>query len=507
MAPLVRRPWIWPWVPFLLCFGIAISVSQRRLAAEPPAKVNLILILADDLGWSDTTLFGTTKLYQTPNIERLARRGVLFTHAYSASPLCSPTRASILTGMHPARVGITAPNCHLPQVVLRPAARPTAGPTEKATVVNSVTRLDTRYVTLAERLKAAGYATAHFGKWHLGPEPYSPLEQGFDVDIPHWPGPGPAGSYVAPWKFPAFHERSPGEHIEDRMGDEAVAWLESHKDQAFFLNYWQFSVHAPFDAKKELIDKYRPLIDPASPQRCPTYAAMVQSLDENVGKILDAVDRLGLSENTAIIFFSDNGGNMYNQVDGTTPTSNAPLRGGKATVYEGGIRVPAVVVWPGVTTPDTRSDAVIQSTDLYPTVLSLLGLPPTPDQAVDGKDITPALRGQAFDRGPIFTYFPHSPKVPDTLPPTAVVHHGDWKLIRIFFGGERGEHSYELYNLKDDIGESRNVAAEHPDLVKELDGLITDFLIDTQAVLPLPNPRYNPNAVPRGSNVPAPASE
>ncbi|NMC21640.1 MAG: sulfatase-like hydrolase/transferase, partial [Thermogutta sp.] len=332
-----RLSWILPAV--FSC--VAVFVPPHCLAAEPSGKVNLILILADDLGWSDTTLFGTTKLYQTPNLERLARRGILFTRAYAASPLCSPTRASIVTGMHPARVGITEPSCHLPQVLLKPVARPAAAPTEKAAVVQGATRLDTSYVTLAERLKAAGYATAHFGKWHLGREPYSPLEHGFDSDIPHWFGPGPAGSYLAPWKFPAFRERVPGEHIEDRMSDEAVAWLESHKDQPFFLNYWQFSVHAPFDAKQELIEKYRRLIDPGSPQRCPTYAAMVQSLDENVGKILDAVDRLGLSPNTAIIFFSDNGGNMYNQVDGVVPTSNAPLRGGKATVYEGGIRVPA----------------------------------------------------------------------------------------------------------------------------------------------------------------------
>ncbi|NMC19474.1 MAG: sulfatase-like hydrolase/transferase, partial [Thermogutta sp.] len=211
------------------------------------------------------------------------------------------------------------------------------------------------------------------------------------------------------------------------------------------------------------------------------------------------------SPNTAIIFFSDNGGNMYNQVDGVVPTSNAPLRGGKATVYEGGIRVPAVVVWPGITAPDSRSDAVIQSTDLYPTILSLLGLPPTPNQPVDGKDITPALRAQPFDRGPIFTYFPHNPKVPDNLPPSVVVHRGDWKLIRIFFGGENGAHAYRLYNLKEDLGESRDVASRYPELVKELDDLITAFLGETEAVLPLRNPRYHPQAASRGSDTAGPA--
>jgi len=479
-------------LPKALCLGLVVCLTHlgTSLADATSSKLNLIFILADDLGWSDTTLYGTTKLYETPNLERLAARGMTFNRAYAASPLCSPTRASILTGMNPARIGITAPNCHLPQVVLKPKAHDSVAPTERATVVESATRLDTRYVTLAERLAAAGYATAHFGKWHLGKEPYSPLEQGFDLDIPHWPGPGPAGSYVAPWKFPAFRERCPGEHIEDRMADEVVAWIESHKDQPFFVNYWQFSVHTPFDAKRELIEKYRPRIDPQSPQRSPTYAAMVQSLDENVGKVQKAVDRLGLASKTAIIFFSDNGGNMYNQLDGTTPTSNAPLRGGKGTVYEGGVHVPAVVVWPGVTAPHSRSDTIIQSTDFYPTILNLLGLPPTENQPVDGKDITPALKGEPFDRGPIFTYFPHNPNVPDRLPPSVTVHRGDWKLIRIFFDAGNGKHRYALYNLREDVGETHNLAGQHPELVRELDALITTFLTDVQAVLPMPNPRY-----------------
>jgi len=202
-----------------------------------------------------------------------------------------------------------------------------APPTKKAIICESATRLKHEYFTLAEMLKENGYATAHFGKWHLGPEPYDPLHQGFDVDIPHWSGPGPAGSYVAPWKFPNFKERTPGEHLEDRMGDEAVKFLEEHRDKPFYMNYWQFSVHAPFDAKKDLIEKYKGKVDPNNPQKCPTYAAMVQSLDDNVGKILAAVDRLGIAERTIIVFFSDNGGNMYNTVDGVPPTSNAPLRG------------------------------------------------------------------------------------------------------------------------------------------------------------------------------------
>jgi len=479
----------------------------KQAANSAPNRPNILFILADDLGWSDTTLFGTTKLYQTPNLESLARSGMLFSRAYSSSPLCSPTRASILSGQNPARIGITAPNCHLPQVLMRPAVRATAPANSKVTVVDSATRFDTKFVTLAERLKDAGYATGHFGKWHLGPESYSPLQQGFDVDVPHHPGPGPAGSFVAPWKFANFKEKTPGEHLEDRMGDEAVAFMESHQDAPFFLNYWQFSVHAPFDAKKDLIEKYRHLIDPSDPQHSPTYAAMVQSLDENIGKMLNALDRLGLTEKTAIIFFSDNGGNMYNQVDGTTPTSNAPLRGGKATMYEGGIRVPCIVKWPGVTPANIRNGTMIQSTDFYPTILKLLDLPPTPDHVVDGVDITPALRGEAFDRGPIFTYFPHAPGVPDNLPPSVSVCRGDWKLIRLFYDHDAKSHGYRLYDLANDPGEATDLSAEKPDLVHEMDALIDAFLTDTQAVQPTPNPKYNPHAAKVSIKKPAKVGE
>ena len=190
----------------------------------------------------------------------------------------------------------------------------------------------------------------------------------FDVDVPHWPGPGPAGSYVAPWKFPDFDPNTPDEHIEDRMAQEAVAFMETHRDEPFFLNYWMFSVHAPFDAKQALIDQYKTKVDPTDPQRSPTYAAMIESMDDAVGTLLDTLDRLEIADNTIIIFASDNGGNMYNEVDGTTATSNAPLRGGKATMYEGGVRGPAVVVFPGRVQEGSRSDEVIQSCDFYPTL-------------------------------------------------------------------------------------------------------------------------------------------
>ena len=471
----------------LLCLQAAASVA----VGEQP---NVVFILADDLGWSDTTLYGQTTYHQTPNLERLAKRGMVFSRAYSASPLCSPTRSAVLTGLSPARTGITTPNCHLPQVVLQATVGKSAAGTLKSIQPETVTRLKTDYRTLAESLKGAGYATGHFGKWHLGAEPYSPLQQGFDVDMPHHHGPGPAGSYVAPWKFKDFdHDPNvPDQHIEDRMAKEASAWIEENKDRPFYLNYWMFSVHAPFDAKKDLIEKHRARVKPNDLQRCPTYAAMIESMDDAVGTLLDTLDRLKLAEKTIIVFTSDNGGNMYSEVNGEVPTSNRPLRGGKASMFEGGTRVPCVIAWPGVTAAGSQNETMVQSEDYYPTLLAGLGIQPTAGQVFDGKSILPALKGEPLDRGAIFQFFPHSPPVPEWLPPSVSVHRGDWKLIRVFHGGEAGAHRYLLFNLKEDIGEANNLAALKPDMVKELDGLIEKFLKETNAVVPAINPNFDP---------------
>ncbi|MGJ8694702.1 MAG: sulfatase [Verrucomicrobiaceae bacterium] len=475
-----------------LLFALFLQSSSSLFAAQSSSTPNVVFILADDLGWADTTLYGHTKLYRTPNIERLAKRGMTFTRAYSASPLCSPTRSSILTGLNPARTGLTTPNCHIGTPILTATEGTTSAPKNKAIQPNPVNRLDTRYYTLGESFKDAGYATAHFGKWHLGAEPHSPLKNGFDIDIPHWHGPGPAGNFVAPWRYPDFDPNHPKEHIEDRMAEEAVAFMEKNKDKPFLLNYWMFSVHAPFDAKEEVIEKYRPLIDPNDPQRSPTYAAMVEAMDDAIGTLIDALDRLKLTDNTIIVFFSDNGGNMYNEVDGTTPTSNFPLRGGKASMFEGGVRVPMIVAWPGHIQPETRSDALVQSTDFFPTFLDLLPLKKEEGQEFDGVSLAPALRGEPFSREAIFTYFPHDPPVPDWIPPSISVHHEHWKLIREFFQGEDGAHRYRLFNLKEDIGEKNNLASQNPEVVQKLDALITHFLTATNAVQPVPNPKFDP---------------
>ena len=509
---------------FYFLSSLGLVIACQAASADNQTK-NIVLILADDLGWADTTLYGKTSFYETPNIERLAARGMTFSNAY-ASPICSPTRASIMTGQNPARHGMTAPAAHLADERFEATVSERGVPDQKCTNVKSATRLDPDLPTLGKVLHNAGYATAHFGKWHLGREPYSPLESGFDVDLPHWWGPGPKSSYLAPWGYanPQFKEGQLGEHIEDRMATEAVAWLKQRdRTKPFFLNYWQFSVHAPFGAKPELIEHYRnklgasvdglakpevrerllsshePLI--GLPQQSPTYAAMVHSLDDAVGSLLDALDAEGITDETVIIFYSDNGGNVHCGLEETTAsgekyitpvTSNHPLRGGKGGIHEGGVRVPAIVVWPGVTSPGSRNKTRIQAIDLYPTVLHMLGVESPKTAVIDGVNFIEALRGAEVERTPMFTYVPSHGNTPHWLPPSMSVHVGNWKLIRTFYYGEAGTHDYRLYNLQDDIGESHNLAAAHPEKVQELDGLIDSYIKEVGVVLPSVNPNFDP---------------
>ena len=474
------------------CFLLSFFTVGFVAAADKP--MNVVFILADDLGWSDTELYGKTKLYKTPNIMRLAKMGCTFNRAYSNSPLCSPTRASFLTGQTPARHGSTQPRHHTKTVALKAELAKRARPSEKAISVSSATRLDTNFPTIGKMMKQAGYETGHFGKWHLGPEPYSPLQHGFDVDIPHHTGAGPGKSYVAPWTQKHLKPNYEKEHIEDRMVEECLKWVDGLSgDKPFFMNYWMFSVHGPFNAKQELIDKYKKVIDPKSEQRSALYAAMVQSLDDAVGALLDGLESRGLMDNTVIIFTSDNGGNMHSQPEpGIAPTSNAPLRGGKASMCEGGVRVPCTVVWPGVTKAGSHSDEIIQTSDFYTTILKGSGIALPEGHAVDGIDIRPALKGGKLDRKAIFTYFPCIVPVPEWLPPSMSVHSGKWKLTRVFFGGENGEHDYKLYDLSQDIAEKNNLADSNPELQKRLDNLIEAYLTEANAVTPVPNPDFDP---------------
>lgn len=460
---------------------------------EARTRPNVILILADDLGWRDTGFAGSS-FYQTPHLDSLASSGLRFTQAYAASPLCSPTRASILTGRTPGRLRFTAPAGHLPEVVLDPTVPDAASPSMRATIPESCSRLDFKYLTLGQSLKRAGYATGFMGKWHLGSAPYLPENFGFDEVVGGRGTPGPPnGSYFGPWPDANLPEVPAGTHISDVLGDEAVRFVEKHRAEPFFLCLWFYDVHAPFQAKPDLVEKYRQRIDPSDSQRNPTMAAMIDVMDQNVGKVMAALKRLELTDDTIIIFTSDNGGNEYDVIAGEHPTNNDPLRGGKGSNYEGGVRVPLLVRWPGRITAGLDETTQVSTVDLFPTVLQLCGLPQQPDDHLDGVSIAPALAGEPMaDHPPIFSHFPHEIGATQNFPNTTV-RLGDWKLYRFYFDTTNQQDRYELYNLANDIGEHHNLATENPEKTAELAGLLEHYLEKSGALLPKRNPHYAGN--------------
>lgn len=480
----------------LFLIFVFIIVCAKFVRAETRTeKPNILFIMADDLGWADVGCYGS-KYYQTPNIDRLAEHGMKFNRYYAANPFCSPTRASILTGQWPARIGITVPACHVEEVIVEKCGLEEKGPPGVRTRnAISLTRLKREYRTISEEFKDAGYATGHFGKWHLGRDPYNPQNQGFDVDVPHWYGPGP-NAYLPPWKLPKhvsehFSPNHSNEHIEDRMADEAVRFLEQNHEKPFFLNYWAFSVHSPFQAKPELIEKYEYSRDPENEQRNALYAAMVQSLDDGVGKLLDAIERLGLSKKTIIIFCSDNGGIAETYKPFADPiTSNLPLRAGKGAVYEGGVRVPLIVVWPDHVKAGSVSEEIVQSIDFYPTFLEIFGMKPQSEQRFDGVSFLPALQGGKMKRDTIYCHCPHTNSaLIDYLAGTAV-WQGDWKLIRFYCKGEDMTDQFELYNIKNDPSERNDLFEVNPERVAAMKNLMGAFLKETDAVIPQPNPLF-----------------
>jgi arylsulfatase A-like enzyme len=471
---------------------LLLLMAPFGLHATNKQPQNIVFILADDLGWNDTNIFQQSQFIETPNIDALASKGMVFSQAYTNSPLCSPTRASILTGQTPARHGSTTPNHHLPLVRLTPSLPQSAATNKKSITPETVTRLDSNLPTLSSILKANNYNTAHFGKWHLGPSPYSPLEHGFDLDIPNYAGPGPAGGFLAPWSFaPNIQPQTPGEHIDIRLAKEARNWIQRVKDEGpFFLNFWAFSVHAPFNADPDTVDYFIGKRSPYHSQRSATYAAMVKQFDDAVGILWEALVEAEVENDTIVIFTSDNGGNMYNVLGTVHATSNFPLRGGKATNYDGGLRVPTAIIWPGLTQPNTLSNIPIQSADYFPTLLNGLNLSWPSPHIVDGNDIRPALQGKSIQTHAIFSYYPAEPRVPDWLPPSITVMLDGWKLIRTFHYGRTDGHFYQLYDLNTDPSESNNLYEINRTKLSELDALIDAHLLDSDAVSPAINPNY-----------------
>ncbi len=460
-------------------------------------KPNIIVILADDLGWKDATCYGST-YFETPNIDKLASQGVRFTEGYAAAPICSPTRASILTGKNPDRTGITSPWCHEPKQ--DPFLPETSDSFHKMRLPQPRTYLPDSEYTLAEAMRDGGYRTVFIGKWHLGLPPHDPEHNGFEANIggKSWGGPK---SYFSPYGNSKLKDGPEGEYLTDRLAKEASQYLQNNKDKPFFMCLWTYAVHGPWQAKKEYIEYFRKKKDPQGLQKCAVMGAMIKSLDEAVGTVMDTLDKEGLSGNTLVIFLGDNGPVVCHNVDGEPVSNTYPLRGEKAMMYEGGTRVPFIVRWPGHVKPGTTdTETVIMSTDIYTTVLKAAGIEPKAGQAPDAVDLTPILEGTGkLNRKAVFFHYPegHTYLSPDEdgasiYAPGSSVRCGKWKLIRFYETSTKNyPNRFELYNLAEDISESNNLAEQFPDKVQELNAMLDDYFQDTAALLPQPNPAYD----------------
>ena len=473
------------WVP--LAGWLASIASASVAAADRP---NVVLIVADDLGGVDLGCYGS-KFHRTPNLDRLASEGKRFTRAYSASPVCSPTRSALMTGKHPARLHLTDWLPGRPdrpsQKLLRPAIRQ---------------ELPLEEVTIAERLKGAGYSTGIIGKWHLGGAGFGPTAQGFDVNVAG-DETGTALSYKAPFRkgnrvMPGLQDAPEGQYLTDRLAIEAERFIDDHKAGPFFLYLPHYAPHLPMVAKDELVAKY-PKWDgtPHGRQENPTYAAMLESLDDAVGKVLAALDRSGLAEKTLVIFTSDNGGLATREGANTPPTINSPLREGKGWVYEGGLRVPLIARWPGRVPPGV-DETPAWAADLPVTIAELCGLAKA--DGLDGASLAGLLtEGKPLAPRALYWHYPHYSN--QLARPAGAILDGDWKLVELYENGR-----LELFNLARDRGESNNLADKDPGKVRELASKLAAWRSSVGAQMPTTNPSYVPNAQVADGSITLPAS-
>ncbi len=471
-------------IPSFLLASVILSLSGVQTHAAPPDKPNVIFFLADDLGYMDIGAFNPKTFYETPNIDSIAKNGMRFTDGYAACCVCSPTRSSIMTGKYPPRTGITDHSGGKRAGKLLPAPHTVDMALEE--------------YTIAEAMRDAGYATFFAGKWHLGTGKFGPNAQGFD------PGLIPLkGGFFPPDNKGADPKIDP--KATDLIADDAVKFIETHKDQPFFAYLPFNAVHIPIGARADLIEKYQKKKEASAPgdawgmesgcklrlvQNDPVYAAMLEQMDSAVGRVLEAVEKNGLADRTIIVFMSDNGGLATPEGGGLSDrdgfvTSNLPLRAGKGWPYEGGVREPLIIDVPGMTKPGSTCDVPVTSTDFYPTILQLAGLPLNPGQHCDGTSLVPLLEGKPLARGPIFWHYPHYSNQGGA--PAGAIRDGDWKLVEWFEDGR-----LELFNLRDDIGEKNNLAAANPEKTNELHEKLVSWRKDVQAVMPKPNPDYDP---------------
>ncbi len=467
-----------PAFPMLLAV-IVSCFAGKSASADPP---NIVLIVADDLGAADLACYGAD-LHETPNLDRFAAENVRFTEAYAAAPICSPTRASIMTGKYPARLHMT---------IWWEGAK--AGPTRNRPLVTPQTVADLPHseVTLAEVLHDAGYRTMHVGKWHLGDAFHYPETQGFDVNIggTMWGAPstffypfaGYWGRSQTEWRYvPDLQFSSENDYLTDRLTDRAIELIGQSRHQPFFLNLCFHSVHTPIEGKPERVARFADRLRPQLHHQNPGYAAMVQSLDENVGRLLGCLAEQGLAKNTVVIFTSDNGG-YVNEYGGQRVTNNAPLRSGKGSLYEGGTRVPLIVRWPGSTPSGVECDQPVCTIDFYRTILEITGLEGDAEhiRVVDGISLANLLRDpdSRLDRDALYFHYPHYYA---TTTPVSAVRSGDWKLLEYFEDGR-----VELFNLADDPGEQHDLAAELPERAAALQQQLANWRTAVDAQLPTP---------------------
>lgn len=461
-------------------------------AEEEPA--NFVFFLVDDLGWADVGCFGST-FHETLHIDALAESGMRLTNAYAAASICSPTRASILTGRHPVRVNITD---WIPGQDIAKTS------TQKFLHVEDRNELALEEITIAEALKEHGYSTFFAGKWHLGEEGHYPTDQGFDINIGGHHRGSPPGGYYAPWNNPVLKAKNDGEYLTERLTEESISFLEHRKEGEPFLLYLSYyNVHTPVQPYKKRIDHYlekaATLFAEDSPpiqerdglsrsrQDNPEFASMVAAVDDSVGAILASLEEQNLADNTVVVFFSDNGGLCTLGRKGTVgSTSNLPLRSGKGWLYEGGIREPCIVRAPGVTKAGSVTDTPVFSCDFFPTMLELAGLPLQPDLHPDGISLKPLLSGhEPTEERALYWHYPHYHG--SAWKPGGAIRKGKWKLIEFWEYDE-----IELYDLETDPGESQDLSETHPEIVAGLQQALADWRKDIGTDIPKKNPDYQP---------------
>ncbi len=462
------------------CWSLLLACGLASASLWAVDRPNVVFFLVDDLGTMDIGAYNPDTFYETPNVDRLAAKGMRFTNGYAANPVCSPTRYSIMTGKYPTRIGAT-----------NWFSGRRKGKFDNAPL-NDVMPLSE--VTMAEAMKEQGYRTAFLGKWHLGSdEAYWPEHQGFDINVGGHSKGSPPGGYFSPYTNPRMESGPEGEYLTDRLADETVNILKQFKDDPFFVYLSFHSVHTPLQAPKELVAKYRqkavaiegnefadeeqiwPTDKPRKVrvlQKHAVYGAMVEKMDAAVGTVMGALEDLGVADNTIVVFMSDNGGLSTSE---GSPTSNLPYRGGKGWVYEGGIREPYIIAWPGVAKPGSVSHEPVISNDFYPTILEATQSPLKPAQHVDGLSLVPLLKGaESLDRDALYWHYPHYANQGGF--PGGAVRMGDWKLVERYEDGR-----VHLYNLKEDAGEQNDLAVAQADKVKHMRGRLHEWYWETGA--------------------------